>query len=77
MPADDVLRQVKKFWENKFEGLVSDPNQGMSVEDKRALANMKDLVELVNGHHRLGLPGDTRLHAYQIIACWQKEGFNI
>jgi hypothetical protein len=55
---NDVLlnERVKKFWETDFGDSISDPKSGMSVEDKRALRMMKDTVELVEGHYRLGLP---------------------
>ena len=47
---------MERMFRNDFNEPMVDSSIAMSVEDRRALNQMKDSVEIVYGHYQLGLP---------------------
>ena len=52
----ELTSQFNKFCEMEFNDLKSETVKAMSQEDKRALSQMEQSVDLVNGHYELSLP---------------------
>ena len=54
---DAVLhQQMERMFRNDFNEPLVASKTAMSVEDRRALAQMEGSVKIVNGHYQLGLP---------------------
>ena len=54
---DAVLhQQMERMFRNDFNEPMVASKTAMSVEDRRALAQMEGSVKIVNGHFQLGLP---------------------
>jgi len=51
-----LLRQLEQFWKTDFLDSNADSKTATSIEDKRALAAMKESVKVVDGHYQLSLP---------------------
>jgi hypothetical protein len=52
----ELTSQFNKFCEMEFRDLKSETVKAMSQEDKRALSQMEQSVDLVDGHYELSLP---------------------
>jgi hypothetical protein len=52
----ELTSQFNKFCEMEFNDLKSETVKAMSQEDKRALSQMEQSVDLVDGHYELSLP---------------------
>jgi len=52
----ELQRSVEKFWKLDSLETAIDDTKGMSIEDRRALAEMEDSVSLVDGHYELAIP---------------------
>ena len=55
---DDAMlhQQMERMFRNDFIEPIVASKTAMSVEDRRALAQMEASVKIVNGHYQLGLP---------------------
>ena len=54
---DQVLhQQMERMFKNDFNEPMVASRTAMSVEDRRALAQMEGSVKIVNGHYQMGLP---------------------
>ena len=77
---DAVLhQQMERMFRNDFNEPMVASKTAMSVEDRRALAQMEGSVKIVNGHYQLGLPWrqkSVRLSS-QLRELLSREGFRL
>ena len=52
-PPDDILRA---FWELESLGIVDKPEQRMTAEERAAVAQVSETLEVRNGRYRIGIP---------------------
>jgi len=53
---DCLMHQLERFWAAENSGVIPESKVSMSVEDKEALAIMKQSVKLEDGHYQIALP---------------------
>ena len=53
---ETLHRQMKSMFRSDFNEPMMSSKVAMSVEDRRALSQMENSANLVNGHYQLGLP---------------------
>ena len=52
-PPDDILCA---FWELELLGIVDKPEQRMTAEERAAVAEVSEMLEIRNGRYRIGIP---------------------
>ena len=60
--SEDVSlnRQLEEFWRIESCGTVKEDCGPMSVEDRKALKIIDNMISMVDGHYQMGLPGGKR-----------------
>ena len=53
-PPDDILRA---FWELESLGIMDKPEQRMTAEERAAVAQVSETLEVRNGRYKIGIPG--------------------